>query len=224
MKTILKVIWGIFAVIGILSVILFINLRQKYGNFRLTVHPGYEARYDEFVDLLRTSGPFVKDTVAFEMTLIPDAARAGEIRDYFQLEKLYDADADTWTKALAIGKYVAANIPHDNQEIEPEHQGLLTNRYLNGVPADSRMAQERFLKSSALTPEMHAALLKLNELAAQRGQSLAQMALAWCLKDQKVCSVIIGASRVEQIADNLKAIENTSFSPEELDAITACVL
>jgi L-glyceraldehyde 3-phosphate reductase len=71
---------------------------------------------------------------------------------------------------------------------------------------------------------MHAALLKLNELAAQRGQSLAQMALAWCLKDQKVCSVIIGASRVEQIADNLKAIENTSFSPEELDAITACVL
>ena len=125
MKTILKVIWGIFAVIGILSVILFINLRQKYGNFRLTVHPGYEARYDEFVDLLRTSGPFVKDTVAFEMTLIPDAARAGEIRDYFQLEKLYDADADTWTKALAIGKYVAANIPHDNQEIEPEHQGIL---------------------------------------------------------------------------------------------------
>ena len=52
MKTILKVIWGIFAVIGILSVILLINLRQKYGNFRLTVHPGYEARYDEFVDLL----------------------------------------------------------------------------------------------------------------------------------------------------------------------------
>ena len=106
----------------------------------------------------------------------------------------------------------------------PLAQGLLTNRYLNGVPADSRMAQERFLKSSALTPEMHAALLKLNELAAQRGQSLAQMALAWCLKDQKVCSVIIGASRVEQIADNLKAIENTSFSPEELDAISACVL
>ncbi len=106
----------------------------------------------------------------------------------------------------------------------PLAQGLLTNRYLNGVPADSRMAQEKFLKSSALTPEMHGALLKLNELAARRGQSLAQMALAWCLKDQKVCSVIIGASRVEQIADNLKAIENTAFSLEELDAITACVL
>ena len=101
----------------------------------------------------------------------------------------------------------------------PLAQGLLTNRYLNGIPADSRMAQERFLKSSALTPELHAKLLKLNELAARRGQSLAQMALAWCLKDQRVCSVIIGASRVEQIADNLKAIENTTFSPEELEAI-----
>ena len=121
MKIILKVIWGIFAVIGILSLVLFINLRQKYGNFRLTVHPGYEARYDEFVDLLRTSGPFVKDTVAFEMTLIPDAARAGEIRDYFQLEKLYDADADSWTKALAIGKFVASNIPHNNQDEWPKH-------------------------------------------------------------------------------------------------------
>ena len=121
MKTIMKVIWGIFAVIGILSVILFINLRQKYGNFRLTFHPGYEARYDEFVDLLRTSGPFVKDTVAFEMTLIPDAARTGEIRDYFQLEKLYDADADSWTKALAIGKFVASNIPHNNQDEWPKH-------------------------------------------------------------------------------------------------------
>ena len=114
MKTILKVIWGIFAVIGILSVILFINLRQKYGNFRLTVHPGYEARYDEFVDLIRTSGPFKKDTAAFEMKILQNPARAKEIRDYFQLEKLYDADADSWTKALTIGKFVANNIPHDN--------------------------------------------------------------------------------------------------------------
>ena len=121
MKKFLKVIWSIFAVIGILSVILFINLRQKYGNFRLTVHPGYEARYDEFVDLLRTSGPFEKDTAAFEMTLIPDAARAGEIRDYFRLDTLYDADADSWTKALAIGKFVASNIPHDNQDEWPKH-------------------------------------------------------------------------------------------------------
>ena len=76
MKIILKVIWGIFAVIGILTVVLFINLRQKYGNFRLTVHPGYGARYDEFVNQLRMSGPFEKDTVAFEMKILQDSARA----------------------------------------------------------------------------------------------------------------------------------------------------
>ena len=125
MKKFLKAIWGIFAVIGILFVAYFINLRQKYGNFGLTIHPGYEARYDEFVDLLRMSGPFEKDTVAFEMKILQDSARAKEIRDYFQLEQLYDADADTWTKALAIGKYVAANIPHDNQEIEPDHRNAI---------------------------------------------------------------------------------------------------
>ena len=125
MKKFLKAIWGIFAVIGILFVAYFINLRQKYGNFGLTIHPGYEARYDEFVDLLRTSGPFEKDTVAFEMKILQNSARAKEIRDYFQLEQLYDADADTWTKALAIGKYVATNIPHDNQEIEPEHRNAI---------------------------------------------------------------------------------------------------
>ena len=106
----------------------------------------------------------------------------------------------------------------------PLAQGLLTGRYLEGIPADSRMAQERFLKSSALTPALHDALVRLNELAGQRGQSLAQMALAWCLKDAKVTSVIIGASSVAQIADNLQAVQNTAFSEAELreiDALTA---
>ena len=83
MKKVLKVIWGIFAVIGILFVAYFISLRQKYGNFGITIHPGYEVRFDEFVDLLRSSGPYEKDTAAFEMTLIQDAARAKEIRDYY---------------------------------------------------------------------------------------------------------------------------------------------
>ena len=86
------------------------------------------------------------------------------------------------------------------------------------------MAQERFLKSSALTPALHDALVRLNELAGRRGQSLAQMALAWCLKDAKVTSVIIGASSVAQIADNLQALGNTSFSAaelQEIDALTA---
>lgn len=101
----------------------------------------------------------------------------------------------------------------------PLAQGLLTDRYLNGIPADSRMAQEHFLKSSALTPAMLQALAQLNEMAAGRGQSLARMALSWCLKDERVTSVIVGASRVSQIEDNLKALENTHFTSEELAKI-----
>lgn len=101
----------------------------------------------------------------------------------------------------------------------PLAQGLLTSRYLDGIPADSRMAKEHFLKSSVLTPELHQYLVKLNGLAARRGQSLAQMALAWCLKDSRVTSVIVGASSVAQLADNFKAIENTTFTAEELAVI-----
>ena len=101
----------------------------------------------------------------------------------------------------------------------PLQQGLLTNRYLNGVPADSRMAKGVTLREELLTPTMMKALRGLNELAMKRGQSLAQMALAWLLKDSRVTSVIIGASSVPQIEDNLKALENTKFSPEELALI-----
>ena len=85
------------------------------------------------------------------------------------------------------------------------------------------MAREYSLKSSTLTPELHSALVKLNEVASRRGQSLAQMALAWCLKDDLVTSVIVGASRVEQLEDDFKALENTSFSPEELGEIDEIV-
>lgn len=96
-----------------------------------------------------------------------------------------------------------------------------SDRYLNGIPGDSRMAKERYLKSSTLTPELLGSLSQLNEMAAGRGQTLAGMALAWCLKDDKVTSVIIGASSVGQIKDNLKAMENTDFSEEELKRIDA---
>ena len=105
----------------------------------------------------------------------------------------------------------------------PLAQGLLTGRYLEGIPTDSRMAKEKFLKSSVLTPEMHAKLVKLNGIAARRGQTLAEMALAWCLKDDRVTSVIIGASRVSQIEDDFKALENISFSADELAEIDAVI-
>ena len=98
----------------------------------------------------------------------------------------------------------------------PLAQGLLTNRYLNGIPADSRMAQGGSLKENALTPALLEKLKALDQLAQQRGQTLAEMALAWVLKDELVTSVIIGASSVKQLEDNLKAIRNTQFSEEEL--------
>ncbi|MDO4164896.1 MAG: aldo/keto reductase [Bacteroides sp.] len=101
----------------------------------------------------------------------------------------------------------------------PLAQGLLTNRYLNGIPEDSRMAQGKFLKKEALTEDVLARIRALNDVAAQRGQTLAEMALAWVLKDDLVTSVIIGASSVAQLADNLKATENTKFTAEELERI-----
>ena len=105
----------------------------------------------------------------------------------------------------------------------PLAQGLLTDRYLGGIPSDSRAARDFSLKASSITPELQEKLIKLNALAAERGQTLAQMALAWTLKNDRVTSVIIGASSVVQIDDNLKAINNTQFSAEELEMIDSII-
>lgn len=101
----------------------------------------------------------------------------------------------------------------------PLAQGLLTNRYLNGIPDDSRIARGGFLKKEALTPEVLSKIQALNERAAIRGQSLAGMALAWLLKNETVTSVIVGASSVEQLGDSLKTLNHLSFEEEELHAI-----
>ena len=107
----------------------------------------------------------------------------------------------------------------------PLEQGLLTNRYLDGIPEDSRVKKSGvFLKSSDLTKERLAQIEQLNEIAKRRGQSLAQMALSWVLRDGEVTSVLIGASKSEQIMDNLGAIRNTRFSEEELAKINEIVL
>ena len=105
----------------------------------------------------------------------------------------------------------------------PLAQGLLTDRYLDGIPSDSRAARNASLDKAVLTPEFVQKLRKLNELAQSRGQSLAQMALAWNLKDDYVTSVIIGASSTAQIDDNLNAIRNTVFTKEELDNINEII-
>ena len=102
----------------------------------------------------------------------------------------------------------------------PLAQGMLTDRYLQGIPEDSRIKTDgRFLKESALTDKRLMQIKALNELAKERGQSLAQMALSWVLHDHIVTSVLIGASKPEQILDNLQAIKNTNFTTEELSLI-----
>ena len=99
----------------------------------------------------------------------------------------------------------------------PLAQGMLTDRYLKGIPADSRiMTDGRFLQEKALTPQRLEQIRRLNDLAAQRGQTLAQMALSWVLRDGIVTSVLVGASRPEQILDNIQAVSNTRFTAGEL--------
>ena len=102
----------------------------------------------------------------------------------------------------------------------PLAQGLLTDRYLHGIPADSRMAHDpRFLKADSLTPEVLARIRALNDLAAQRGEALATMALSWILHHKEVTSVIIGASSPEQLKRNLACLQSPAFSNEELQMI-----
>lgn len=117
-------------------------------------------------------------------------------------------------------KSTAARLEKGIIAFSPLAQGMLTNRYLNGIPADSRiMTDGRFLKQSAVTPERLKQIRSLNEIANERGQTLAEMALAWVLRDGVVTSVLIGASKPSQILDNIKAINNTAFSAEELKRI-----
>ncbi len=103
-------------------------------------------------------------------------------------------------------------------------QGLLTNKYLKGIPADSRAANKRgngAIESDAITDEKIAKVLKLNEIAINRGQNLAQMALSWVLKDNRITSIVLGVSKANQIADSLKCLDNLTFSSDELEKINS---
>jgi L-glyceraldehyde 3-phosphate reductase len=104
----------------------------------------------------------------------------------------------------------------------PLAQGLLTNKYLKGIPEGSRAGSHRgngAIEEDAITNEKIAKVIKLNDLALKRGQNLAQMALSWILKDDRITSVLIGVSKPEQVTDSIKCLENISFSAEELSAI-----
>lgn len=117
-------------------------------------------------------------------------------------------------------KAMAAQLHKGIITFSPLAQGLLTNRYLQGIPADSRVHTDgRFLKEKDITPEKIAQINALNDIAQARGQTLAEMALAWLLSHDEIATVLIGASKTSQILDNIKAVQNTSFTAEELEAI-----
>ena len=102
----------------------------------------------------------------------------------------------------------------------PLFQGVLTDKYLNGFPSNSRAVKDgRYLKKEQITPDILAKVKKLNAIAAAREQNLAQMALAWLLKDKRVSTVLIGVSKTEQLLDNVKALDNLNFTPDELQQI-----
>ncbi|MBR5386189.1 MAG: L-glyceraldehyde 3-phosphate reductase [Clostridiales bacterium] len=106
----------------------------------------------------------------------------------------------------------------------PLAQGLLTDRYLNGIPDDSRIRTDgRFLKEEYVTDVVLDKVRQLNDLAESRGQTLARMALAWVLKDEPITSVIIGASKPEQILDNVKTLDNLDFTSEEIKTIDSLI-
>lgn len=122
-------------------------------------------------------------------------------------------------------KETAARLGKGIIAFSPLAQGLLTNRYLNGIPEDSRiMTDGRFLKKEALTEERLQQIRNLNGIAAGRGQTLAEMALSWVLRDGIVTSVLVGASRPGQVLDDIRAIQNVEFSQEELAKIDSVIL
>jgi L-glyceraldehyde 3-phosphate reductase len=134
---------------------------------------------------------------------------------YSMLERWVEDETQVGSLLDVLGNEGIGCIP-----FSPLAQGLLTNKYLKGIPEGSRAALSHgFLQEGQVTPEVIAKVQKLNDLAAERGQSLAQMALAWLLKDSRVTTVLIGASRTAQLLDSLECLNNKDFSQEELNTI-----
>lgn len=126
---------------------------------------------------------------------------------------------DRWIETDGLKSFAAEN-GCGLIAFSPLAQGLLTDKYLHGIPEDSRIRRDgRFLKESAITEDRLSQIKALQEIAMERGQSLAQMALSWILRDGEVTSVLIGASRPEQIRENVKIVEHTNFTAEELERI-----
>ena len=120
MKKFYNILKDIFAIIGVIATIAIVWFYIEKSSLNISVSPSRIGMFDEYVDSLRTSGAYATDSAQFNFTLYQDTTQARKIREYFQLDTFYDSTADTWTKALAIGKFVSTNIPHANQKEWPQ--------------------------------------------------------------------------------------------------------
>ncbi|PJM74442.1 aldo/keto reductase [Bifidobacterium simiarum] len=185
-------------------------LEETMGALATAVHSG-KALY---VGLSNYDGPTMEKAAAILKELhVPFIINQNRLNIFDRKP----AENGLLDSALKLGKGVIT--------FSPLAQGLLTNRYLNGVPEDSRIkADGRFLHADALTPERLEQIRALNDLAAERGQTLAEMSVAWLLHHPAVTTVLIGASKPQQILDNIGALKNTDFSEDELRRIDEIAL
>lgn len=197
----------------------------------------------EYVDIFYSHRPDPDTPIEETAEALSDIVRRGKAL-YIGISKYNSEQTDKIVKQLKQAgtpclihqdrySLFDRHIEHDLSDIIGKHelgliafsplaQGLLTNRYLNGIPSDSRAAKASgFLQKEQVTEEKITQARQLDQIARQRGQTSAEMALSWLLKDERVTSVIIGASSVNQLLDNLKATGNLRFSEEELKAIDA---
>jgi hypothetical protein len=123
MRKVFNIFRNIFAFFGVLFVTIFVLAAT--GVFDVTIDLSYEYNLNGFLRSLKKSGPYVNDTLTFHIQSVPDSAKAAKIREYFQLDTLYEASASTWDKTLAIAQFVARNIPHANQKSEPRSRNAI---------------------------------------------------------------------------------------------------
>ncbi len=145
-----------------------------------------------------------------------------ELKTPFVLNQPSYAILNRWVERDGLDTFAVEN-GFGLAVFSPLYQGFLTNRYLHGVPADSRVGKGNTWIGNELNDDMVARLNRLNDIAAARGQSLSQMALSWVLSNPAVTTVLAGASRPEQIVENVKCVEKLEFTPEEKDAIAKAV-
>ena len=188
----------------------------------------YTHRYDGFTPLEETAQALI-DMVRAGKTLYVGISKYPPAQAKKMYELLRKANVPCLISQYRYSMFertpeqeniaLAANQGSGFIAFSPLAQGLLTDRYLHGIPANSRATRETFLKTAQITPEKLEIIHQLNNLAVQRDQTLAQMALAWVLRDERVTSVIIGASSVHQLTNNLQTIDNLHFTSEELESI-----